>query len=158
SGPGTGGGGSAFEDCLPARFRQFTSQFTIPLRVVRELLAAPSTDIKSTNYTVAGIDPAHPNQGPVTTAQLGSGRFLNTTGANDVLANVAYANTNKLSVGSTVAINGATYHVVGLVNPTLNGQTADLYLPLSTLQKMATQTGRVNMVLVRAKSSSDVDA
>jgi putative ABC transport system permease protein len=62
-----------------------------------------------------------------------------------------------LKVGSTLSINGSTYHVVGLVNPTLSGQTADVYYPLATMQTLASQSNRVNMVLVKAKSASDVD-
>jgi putative ABC transport system permease protein len=57
----------------------------------------------------------------------------------------------------TFDINGTTYKCVGLVSPTLSGQTADIYFPLVTMQKLASQTGRVNMVLVSAKSASDVD-
>ena len=168
-GPGGGGGGGGFrggggfgggavEQCLPARFREFRARFTVPLQTIRQVLSPPQTDITSTTYTAAGVDPAHPDEGPVTRAQLVSGAFLSSTATTDVLVNVAYANSHKLSVGSTLPINGSTYKVVGLVNPTLSGNTADLYFPLATLQKLATQTARVNMVLVRADSADHVDA
>jgi ABC-type lipoprotein release transport system permease subunit len=159
-GGGFGGfrGGGDFTSCLPARFREFRAQFTVPLQSIQQVLNPPQTDIASTTYTAAGIDPAHPDQGPVTSAQLTSGRFLPATATTDVLANVAYANSHQLKVGSTLPINGSTYHVVGLVNPTLSGNTADLYFPLATLQKLATQSGRVNMVLVRVDNAKDVDA
>jgi putative ABC transport system permease protein len=124
---------------------------------LRQLLNPPKTDIKSTTYTAAGIDPTHPNQGVVTNAQLVSGKFLTPGATDDVLLNVAYANTTKLKVGSTLSINGATYNVVGLVNPTLTGQTADVYYPLATMQKLSSESARVNMVLVSADSASDVD-
>jgi putative ABC transport system permease protein len=55
-------------------------------------------------------------------------------------------------------VNGTSYHVVGLVNPTLSGNTADLYFPLAALQQLSSQTARVNMVLVRADNARDVDA
>lgn len=160
--PGAGGGAGgfrsnpAFEDCLPQRFQQFQAQVTVPLRTIRQVLNPPQTDITSTNYTVAGVDPAHPDQGSVTRTQLVSGHFLDVGTPDEVLANVAYANKNKLRLGSTIPINGKTYTVVGLVNPTLSGNTADLYFPLSTLQQVAGQSDRVNMVLVRADSSADV--
>ena len=157
-GGGGGFGGGAVEQCLPARFREFRASFTVPLQTIRQVLNPPQTDITSTTYTAAGVDPAHPGQGPVTAAQLVSGAFLSPNSTTDVLANVAYANSHKLSVGSTLPINGTDYKVVGLVNPTLSGNTADLYFPLATLQKLATQTARVNMVLVRVDSADHVDA
>ncbi len=161
-GGGFGGGGGFrggdFTSCLPARFREFRAQFTVPLQSIQQVLNPPQTDITSTTYTAAGIDPAHPDQGPVTIAQLTAGRFLSATATTDVLANIAYANSHQIKVGSTLPINGTTYHVVGLVNPTLSGNTADLYFPLATLQQLATQSARVNMVLVRVDNAKDVDA
>ena len=155
---GGGFGGGEVEACLPARFREFRARFTVPLQTIRQVLSPPQTDITSTTYTAAGVDPAHPDEGPVTRAQLVSGAFLSASATTDVLVNVAYANSHKLSVGSKLPINGTDYKVVGLVNPTLSGNTADLYFPLPTLQKLATQSARVNMVLVRADSADHVDA
>lgn len=157
-GGGGGFGGGAVEQCLPARFREFRARFTVPLQTIRQVLNPPQTDITSTTYTAAGVDPAHPDEGPVTSAQLVSGAFLKPGGTADVLVNVAYANSHHLSVGSTLPINGTDYKVVGLVNPTLSGNTADLYFPLATLQSLSTQSARVNMVLVRADSAQNVDA
>ena len=74
-----------------------------------------------------------------------------------LLVNVAYANKNNLKVGSDLPINGTTYHVAGLVNPTLSGNTADVYFPLATMQDLASKQGRVNEVLVRVKNSASVD-
>src|SRR5204862_97567 len=65
---------------------------------------------------------------------------------------------NKLKVGSTITINGTTFTVVGLVNPTLTGSTSDIYFPLSTLQKMSSKTGRVTQILVKTSSASNVGA
>ena len=153
---GSGGGARDFSACLPDR-QAFRFQFRTPTQTLRQLLNPPQTDIKSTTYTAAGIEPAHPDQGVVTRAQLVDGQFLSPTATTDVLLNVAYANTNKLKVGSTLPINGTTYKVVGLVSPTLSGETADIYFPLSTMQKLASESGRVNMVLISAKSAKDVD-
>ena len=155
---GGGFGGGAIEQCLPARFREFRAQFTVPLQTIRQVLDPPQTDITSTTYTAAGVDPAHPDEGPVTAAQLVKGAFLTPNSSTDVLVNVAYANSHQLTVGSSVPINGTSYHVVGLVNPTLSGNTADLYFPLATMQKLASQSQRVNMVLVRADNAKDVAA
>jgi putative ABC transport system permease protein len=59
-------------------------------------------------------------------------------------------------VGATIDLNGTTLTVVGLVRAPLGGQTADVYVPLAQLQKLASQTGQVNVVLVRADSGDDV--
>ena len=48
--------------------------------------------------------------------------------------------------------------MVGLVDPPLGGQGADVYLPLAQLQKLSGQAGLVNVVLVRANDGSSVGA
>ncbi|MCA1832947.1 MAG: ABC transporter permease [Actinomycetota bacterium] len=151
-------GPGAAEKCLPKRFQEFRASFITPMETIRQVVNPPSTDITNKSYTAAGIDPASPTVGLVTQTQLTSGHWLRSTNPNEVLANVAYANKNSLKVGSTVAINGTTYTVAGLVNPTLTGNTADLYFPLTSLQKLAGKTGRVTQVLVKAKDSASVDA
>jgi ABC-type antimicrobial peptide transport system permease subunit len=74
-----------------------------------------------------------------------------------VLLNVAYASSKNLKVGGTLTINGAGYKIVGLVKPTLAGNTFDVYFPLSTIQKLASKPQRVTQILVNAKSSGQVD-
>jgi ABC-type antimicrobial peptide transport system permease subunit len=44
------------------------------------------------------------------------------------------------------------------VRAPLGGQTADVYVPLAQLQKLSSQKGQVNVVLVRATSGDDVAA
>ena len=165
AGPGPAPSGSAgtgdkrvfFNDCLPARFRNFRAQIRVPLQTLRQVLDPPQTDIKTTSYNVAGIDPASSHAGLVTTDQLTAGKWLTTGQANQILVANSYANKNNLKVGSTITINGTTFTVVGLVNPTLAGSTADIYFPLATLQKMASKTGRVTQILVKTSSAANVD-
>ena len=47
--------------------------------------------------------------------------------------------------------------MVGLVAPTLQGNTADIYFPLPTLQTISSKQGRINAVLVKAKDAASVD-
>jgi ABC-type antimicrobial peptide transport system permease subunit len=75
-----------------------------------------------------------------------------------LLVNTAYASTKKLTVNGTVTINQTSYKIVGLVAPTLTGNVADIYFPLSTMQTLASAPSYVNEVLVAVKSSSDVGA
>jgi ABC-type antimicrobial peptide transport system permease subunit len=149
------GGNPAFDECLPARFREFRATFTTPLQTIQQVVDPPSTDITSQSYTAAGIDPADPDQGLVTREQLTAGRWL--TGEHEVLLNAAYANTKAVAVGDALPINGTDYQVVGLVRPTLTGSTADVYFPLATLQQLAAKQDRVTSVLVKAEDADSVD-
>src|SRR5204863_6399531 len=163
AGGGGGGGGGrfnnpAFEDCLPQRFREFNAQFTTPLQPIQQIVNPPSTDINNQPYTAAGVDPATPKVGLVTSEQLTSGRWLAKDAPNEVLVSASYANTKSLKLGSTIPINGTDYTVVGLVNPTLTGSTADIYFPLATLQKLAGKDNRVTQVLVKADSAKALGA
>lgn len=164
-GGGQGGGGGfggrrnpAFDDCLPQRFREFRAQFTTPLQTIQQVVDPPSTDITSESYTAAGVDPAHPEVGLVTAEQLVEGRWLGSDAADEVLLNIAYANTRSVGVGGVVPINGTDYTVVGLVRPTLTGSTADVYFPLDTLQALAGKVDRVTQVLVKAGDADSVDS
>lgn len=157
-GHGLGGfGGGAFEKCLPARFQQYNASVTIPLRTIRQIVNPPSTDTTSQSYTAAGVDPSSPDAGLVTRAQLASGAWFSADSSREVLVNTAYATKKQLAVGAALPINGTSYTVVGLVNPTLTGNVADLYFALPTLQALSSKSGRVNAVLVRADSAAAVD-
>lgn len=155
---GLGGfGGGAFEKCLPARFQQYNASVTTPLRTIRQIVNPPSTDTTSQSYTAAGVDPSSPDAGLVTRAQLASGAWFSADSSGEVLVNTAYATKKQFAVGAALPINGTSYKVVGLVNPTLTGNVADLYFALPTLQGMSSKSGRVNAVLVRASSAAAVD-
>jgi ABC-type antimicrobial peptide transport system permease subunit len=165
AGGGGGGGGfrrggndAAFQQCLPERFKEFQASVTTPIRAIQQVVNPPSTDITTSSYNVAGVDPASPDEGLVTKSQVTSGRFINPGATDEVLVNVAYANKKSLKLGDTLPINGTDYHIVGLVSPTLSGNTADVYFPLSTLQTLSSKTGRVNEVLVKVSDASKVDS
>ncbi len=149
-------GPAQIEACLPDRYRAYVAQVKVPYESVRQVLNPPQTNIRSTTYTVAGVDPAYAADGLVTPSQVASGRFVK--GPQDVMANVAYAQSTGLRLGSTIPINGVAYHVVGLVNASIGGQSADLYLPLTTVQRLTGQQGQVNVILVHADSANAVEA
>jgi ABC-type antimicrobial peptide transport system permease subunit len=161
-GGGTGGGGradrGAFAKCLPAGLRRLRTQFTTPRQTLQQVLNPPQTNIKTTSYTIGGVDQTHPTMGIVTAAQVTKGRYLAAAGGHEALVATSYAAKHALKVGSKIDLNGATFSVVGLVTPPLGGQSADVYLPLKQLQTLAHQTGLANVVLVRATSSSRVAA
>ena len=157
-GPRTRGGfdSPAARKCLPARMREFRARITTPEQTLKQVVSPPQTNIKSSSYTIGGIDPAQQSIGLVTPSQLSRGRFISKAGGHETLVSAAYAKRKSLKLGSTLDLNGTTFKIVGLVRPPLGGQTADVYIPLAQLQKLASQKGLANVVLVRATSSSDV--
>jgi ABC-type antimicrobial peptide transport system permease subunit len=147
----------ALNECLPQRYKEFDNQVVVPAQTIQRIVNPPKTDTTSASYTAAGVDPASPKAGLVTVDQVKSGRFLEQGADNDVLLSVAYANKKNLDVGSTVTINDQTFNVVGLVDPALTGNTADIYFSLAKLQELSSKPGRINEVLVKASKSADVD-
>jgi putative ABC transport system permease protein len=116
----------------------------------------PQTDIQSESYTIAGVQTTTPGMGLVTAAQVTKGRYLSP--GREALVSETYAARKSLKIGSTLNLNGTKFKVVGLVEPPLGGQSADVYLPLGQLQQLSGHKGLVNVVLVRADDSSAVAA
>ena len=158
-GGGQGGRGGFFDSpaarkCLPARFRQFRTQFTTPQQTLQQVINPPQTNITSKTYTIGGAVPSKPQIGVVTPSLVVHGRFIAREG--EALLASSYADRQKLKVGSQLDLNGTTLKVVGLVRPPLGGQTADIYISLGQLQKLANQQELVNVVLVRAADGASV--
>jgi putative ABC transport system permease protein len=159
-GPGQGGarpeGGNrdAFAKCLPERLRRFRATITTPAQTLRQVVDPPQTNIQSSTYTIGGVDLTQSEVGIVTPSLVTKGRFLQKP--REALATATYASRQKLVVGSKLDLNGTSFTVVGLVRAPLGGQTADVYVPLPQLQKLASQKGLVNVVLVRAASGENV--
>jgi ABC-type lipoprotein release transport system permease subunit len=160
--PGADGGGprlggfGALDTCLPKRFQEYQTNVITPLRTINQVVNPPSTDTSTRSWTAAGVDRTSPNAGLITTANLASGHWL--TKDTEVLVSRTYAQKQSLAVGKTLAVNGTTYTVAGLVDPTLTGNSADVYFSLPELQKLAGKTTRINEVLVKVKDAGDVDA
>jgi ABC-type antimicrobial peptide transport system permease subunit len=150
------GGGGAFAKCLPKRMQQFRATITTPRETLQQVLDPPQTNIASESYTIGGVQTGDPSIGLVTAAQVTKGRYLEP--GREALVSSAYAARQKLKVGSKLNLNGTRFTVVGLVDPPLGGQGADVYLPLAQLQKLSGQKDLVNVVLVRAKDSASVGA
>jgi ABC-type antimicrobial peptide transport system permease subunit len=149
-----GGNRGAFAECLPERLRRFRATITTPEQTLRQVVDPPQTNIASSTYTIGGVDLAQTGIGIVTPALVTKGRYLRKAG--EALVTQTYASREGLNVGATIDLNGTTFTVVGLVRAPLGGQTADVYVPLAQLQKLSSQTGQVNVVLVRADSGDDV--
>jgi ABC-type lipoprotein release transport system permease subunit len=112
-------------------------------------------DIQIATATVAGVQPDTDKLGLITPAQISDGRFLK--GGKDVVLAESYAARRELRVGSTLKLDERRFHVVGLARPPIGTQTADIYVALRTLQRVADRKDRVNLLLIRGKDSADVD-
>jgi ABC-type antimicrobial peptide transport system permease subunit len=134
--------------------RNFQKTIVTPQQTIQQVVNPPQTNIKSSTYSIAGVDPSQPQIGLVTPSLLSSGRFL--TGGNETLVADSYASTHSLKLGSALDLNGTKFTVVGLVKPPLGGQTADVYIPLAKLQSLASQQSLTNVVLVRASGGDSV--
>ena len=115
---------------------------------------------------VEGVDPAHPDLGPLGSDTLTAGRAMRPIDRNSKVAVVVsgYARSNGLSVGSTITLGGATLHVVGIVSPSQNAGGTDVYLPLATAQAIARSSdgaslsGQLNVIYVAAGSATFIPA
>ena len=153
---GRGGNGDAFRKCMPASMRRFRQTFTAPGQTHTQQVNTPQTNIKTSTFTIGGVDTSQSGMGLITPSQVTSGRFLSATGGLEALVADSYASSHKLKVGSTLNLNGTKFKVVGVVKAPLGGQSADVYIPLAQLQKLAGQKNQINVVLVRASKSSAV--
>ena len=99
---GGGGGGfggfasGAAAKCLPSGFQNFRKNFVTPQQTIQQIVNPPQTDIKSTSYTIAGVDPTQPDIGLVTPSLLQSGKFFSTASLDQALVADSYAAQNKL--------------------------------------------------------------
>lgn len=123
--------------------------------------AAGGSSFGVSSTTVLGYDTAS-TAGPISSTTLSSGRSLNASdaGTTNVVIDRDYATSASKKVGSTVTLGGEKFTVVGIVSSTSTSSTsaANVYMPLSTAQKVSGETGKISGVYVTASSSNDVTA
>ena len=151
-------GSGPIQACMPAGVRRFSKTITVPRQTLKKQVRTPQTNIKTSSYTIGGVDTSRTDMGLITPAQVTSGRFLAKKGGREALVAGAYASSHKLKLGSTLALNRTKFKVVGIVQAPLGGQSADVYVPLQQLQTLSGQKNQINVVLVRASKSSAVGA
>ena len=115
------------------------------------------------SFTVAGVDIANGELGPLSSGKITTGRTLASSdaSANIALLDSAYATQQKLKVGSTVSVGnssnvGTSFKVVGIVD---NGAAtpADVFIPLGRAQALANLKNEVNTIYVAADNANDVN-
>jgi putative ABC transport system permease protein len=122
-----------------------------------------TSSFSTNSFTVNGVDIGNGELGPLSTGKVSSGRtFTAADSAKDVaLVDASYATTNKLKVGSTVAVGNSkgtatNFTVVGLVSEPAGDTPADLYIPLGVAQTLANLKNDVNTIYVSATSGDQI--
>ncbi len=108
--------------------------------------------------TVSGVDQSNEELGAITPGQITTGRYFSRGASREAIVDVGYASSNGLAAGDTVKLGGKSFTVVGIAATPLGGQSSNVYVKLSQLQKLSGRTGRVNTVYVRATSAEKVGA
>ncbi|MFH0804755.1 MAG: FtsX-like permease family protein [Patescibacteria group bacterium] len=139
---------------LPAQ--TITGEVEVPKEVIRQEIGAFSTDIKTDNYTLAGVDISKKEIGLILPSQIVEGRYLENSG--EVVATSAFAQKKNYSLNGTVKIGDRDYTLVGIVDPKLYTMTADMYVSLADAQQLAGRDGKVNVLLVKATGADNVAA
>jgi putative ABC transport system permease protein len=116
------------------------------------------TDAHVHAHTVTGVDETKPDLAPVTPSQITKGAYFTPHGPTQAILSSAFADTNGNRVGSSVTLGGHAFTVVGIASSPLGGTSADAYVKLAPLQRLAGDRGRVSTVQVRAASPDDVAA
>ena len=107
--------------------------------------------------SVAGVDAKNSDLAPVTKEQLVDGRYLGAKATGEAMVSQSYANSNSVEIGDKVKVGDRSFKTVGIVKAPLGGESSDLYVPLTTLQKLSDRKGRINVLQVRANSSDEVE-
>ncbi len=74
-------------------------------------------------------------------------------GPDDVMVDEVYAQQHKLRVGDTIKNTGHMWHVSGIFEP---GMLARVVVPLSTLQSLTENTGKVSTAYVKVDNPADI--
>jgi putative ABC transport system permease protein len=139
-GPGGGGGGGGFT-------------------------GGGTSTFNTNSFSLTGVDIADGELGPLSAGSLSSGRtFTTADGSKPVaLVEASYATTEKLKVGSTIAVGNSkgaatTFTVVGVVSEPSGDSPSDVYIPLAEAQSLANLKNDVNTIYVSATSSNKIDS
>ncbi|MBS1672425.1 MAG: ABC transporter permease [Actinobacteria bacterium] len=112
------------------------------------------------SFSVLGVDPTTTAVGPLSSVKVSSGRNLGTgdDGRLVALVDSTYATSKNLALGGTVDVGGSAVTIVGVVASSSDAAdtAANVYLPLSTAQKLAGTGNVVSTVYVKAGSASDI--
>ncbi len=114
--------------------------------------------IKTSSFTVSGVDLATAKVGPLSSGKLKSGATFSTSDAHSDVAVVDanYATQKKLAVGSTVTVAKTKFKVIGIVSVPQGSSPPNVYIPLARAQSLAGMSGKVNTIYVAATSAANI--
>jgi putative ABC transport system permease protein len=117
---------------------------------------AQMSPINVSQLTVSGVDTTNLSLGPLSSAQVSSGRSLTSADSTAKVALVtkAYAKQNSLKVGGTKKIDGTKFTIVGIVALPSGSTSSEVYIPLKWAQKLSDNAGKVNQIYVKADSAT----
>jgi putative ABC transport system permease protein len=122
-----------------------------------------TSTFKTDSFSVTGVDIGNGELGPLSTGTVSSGRTLTAAdNSKDVaLVEASYATSQKLKVGSTIAVGNSkgtatNFTVVGIVTEPAGNSPSDVYIPLGVAQTIANLKNSVNTIYVSATSNNDV--
>src|SRR5882724_1689062 len=116
------------------------------------------SSIKSSTFTVTGVDLASGSLGPLSAGEITSGRNFSSSDstANAAIVDANYAKAQNLSTGSTFRVAGTKFTVIGIVSVAQGRTAADVYIPLARAQALAGMKNKVNTIYVSAGSAADI--
>ena len=116
--------------------------------------------IDVSSLSVSGVDATELALGPLSSAQVTSGRSLTGDDASAKVALVtrAYAKQNALGVGDAKKIDGRSFEIVGIVALPSGSTSSDVYIPLKWAQTLSDNENKVNQIYVKADSANDIAA
>jgi putative ABC transport system permease protein len=122
-----------------------------------------TSSFSTNSYTLTGVDIGNGELGPLSTGTVSSGRtFTTADNSKDVaLVEASYATSQKLKVGSTIAVGNSkgtatNFTVVGIVSEPAGDSPSDVYVPLGVAQSLANLKNDVNTIYVSATSNNDI--
>jgi putative ABC transport system permease protein len=122
-----------------------------------------TSSFNTNSYTVTGVDIGNGELGPLSTGTISSGRTLAAAdnGKDVALVEASYATSQKLKVGSTIAVGNSkgtatNFTVVGIVSEPSGDSPSDVYIPLGVAQSLANLKNDVNTIYVSATSNNDI--
>jgi ABC-type lipoprotein release transport system permease subunit len=118
------------------------------------------SSIKSSSFSVTGVDLANGSLGPLSSGTIASGHnFSSADSTADVaVVDASYAKAENLKTGSTFKVAGTKFTVIGIVSVAQGSTSADVYIPLARAQALASMKNKVNTVYVSAASAADIGA
>jgi len=141
-------------DSMPRPSQTVTGEVVVPKEIVRQEIGSFSTDIKTDNFTLAGVDTSKTAIGLILPDQIVEGRYLENSG--EIVASRAYAQDKGYALDNKITIGGKEFTLVGIVEPKLYTMTADLYTSLTDAQELSEREGKINVLLVKATSADNV--